>query len=343
MYKNYQMKSTEALSVSFLAEWAFGDTLNLTGSILSHQMFTQILQALYFVMIDCLWVIQFTYYNFIYPKRTSPSRIVLKTVKKKRPSYGSPTSPLLDDDEQSNLAVYDALNSSIEDEECGLPANFSIQHQSAPSGSVISMLYPAEENTSTRQRSSSGSLTVRRASHSKPVHDRELEVVPIEAPPRNRRITHPTPSGTHYLNVMGVWIVFILFLSMTSAYQILPFSSEQWSTMGRVLLHHHPGFKSEKTIGEVIGFLSASFYICARVPQIRKNYHRKSVEGLSIYLFICAVCGNLFYGFSILCWSDDWPFIRSKFPWLLGSLGTLCFDFTIFLQFMWYAETGKGK
>eukprot|EP00800_Vazella_pourtalesii_P003710 TRINITY_DN1381_c0_g2_i1.p1 TRINITY_DN1381_c0_g2~~TRINITY_DN1381_c0_g2_i1.p1 ORF type:complete len:329 (+),score=25.00 TRINITY_DN1381_c0_g2_i1:425-1411(+) len=90
----------------------------------------------------------------------------------------------------------------------------------------------------------------------------------------------------------------------------------------------------EDIAGYIIGCISAILYLCSRVPQIIKNFRRRSTSGLSLPMFIMAVMGNLTYGLGILLYSVDSIFLLRKLPWLVGSIGTLCFDFTIFIQFM---------
>lgn len=46
-------------------------------------------------------------------------------------------------------------------------------------------------------------------------------------------------------------------------------------------------------------------------------------------MFILAVMGNITYSLGIFLYSVDGDFLIAKLPWLVGSLGTLCFDFTV--------------
>lgn len=108
---------------------------------------------------------------------------------------------------------------------------------------------------------------------------------------------------------------------------------------GRVLL------SSEKSsdewmniVGQVFGYISAVLYLGSRVPQLVKNIKRKSTEGLSPLMFTMAVLGNLTYAGSIFLYEWDWPYILSRLAWLLGSVGTLCFDFTALTQFLYYKK-----
>ncbi|PYI14187.1 vacuolar membrane PQ loop repeat protein [Aspergillus japonicus CBS 114.51] len=87
----------------------------------------------------------------------------------------------------------------------------------------------------------------------------------------------------------------------------------------------------------VLGYISALCYLGARLPQIYKNYCEKSCEGLSLLFFILSLMGNLTYGAGILCHSTERNYIITNVPWLIGSLGTMIEDVTIFIQFRLYA------
>ncbi len=49
-------------------------------------------------------------------------------------------------------------------------------------------------------------------------------------------------------------------------------------------------------------------------------------------MFILAVLGNATYGLGIFLYSVEPVFLLRKLPWLVGSVGTLCFDFTVSLS-----------
>ncbi|KAJ5585195.1 uncharacterized protein N7459_004995 [Penicillium hispanicum] len=91
------------------------------------------------------------------------------------------------------------------------------------------------------------------------------------------------------------------------------------------------------TGGQVLGYFSAVCYLGARLPQIYKNYADKSCEGLSLLFFILSLLGNLTYGAGILVHSTERDYIITNLPWLIGSLGTMAEDITIFIQFRIYA------
>lgn len=83
-----------------------------------------------------------------------------------------------------------------------------------------------------------------------------------------------------------------------------------------------------------LGWSSALFYIGSRVPQIWKNHNSVSLEGLSLPMFIFGMFGNIFFCASILAASTESDYILVNLPWLVGSAGTLIFDFLIGIQIL---------
>jgi uncharacterized protein with PQ loop repeat len=87
------------------------------------------------------------------------------------------------------------------------------------------------------------------------------------------------------------------------------------------------------TVGSVLSWLSGSCYFFSRIPQIWVNYRLKSVEGLSVMLFVLTVSANISYGVSMLLrFPDPAKFFSSTLPYLIGSMGTLVFDGIIIYQ-----------
>ncbi|KAF4589578.1 hypothetical protein GQ602_003467 [Ophiocordyceps camponoti-floridani] len=95
------------------------------------------------------------------------------------------------------------------------------------------------------------------------------------------------------------------------------------------------------TVGVVLGYVSAAFYLCARIPQIVKNYREKSCQGLSLLFFMLSLTGNLTYGLSLIAYSQESDYLVKSLPWLLGSLGTMVEDGAIFVQFRLYASGSR--
>lgn len=92
-------------------------------------------------------------------------------------------------------------------------------------------------------------------------------------------------------------------------------------------------------VPQLLGWGSAILYCASRIPQIMQNFRNESVEGLSLVMFIFSVVGNITYCVSIILESTDPTYLLINYPWLLGSGGTLFFDFTIFFQFYMYRKS----
>jgi uncharacterized protein with PQ loop repeat len=105
--------------------------------------------------------------------------------------------------------------------------------------------------------------------------------------------------------------------------------------------HNNFFLNNSKNIGRIMAWACTVLYLTSRMPQIWKNYTRRSVEGLSIFMFIFAALGNLTYTMSIFTNPSlemDPGYLPEAVPYVLGSVGTLIFDFTIFIQ--WYILRG---
>ncbi|KAH8729690.1 PQ loop repeat-domain-containing protein [Ilyonectria robusta] len=94
-------------------------------------------------------------------------------------------------------------------------------------------------------------------------------------------------------------------------------------------------------IGITLGYFSAVCYLCARIPQIIKNYQEQSCEGLALLFFMLSMTGNLTYGASLVAYSQDKNYLLKTLPWLLGSLGTILEDCVIFIQFRLYSSNDR--
>ncbi|KAL7423989.1 hypothetical protein Q5752_001574 [Cryptotrichosporon argae] len=106
-----------------------------------------------------------------------------------------------------------------------------------------------------------------------------------------------------------------------------------------------PTESTERIVGRVSAWCCTTLYLTSRLPQIWKNFQRRSVEGLSILLFVFAFCGNLTYVVSILLNpagsadpSEAGHYLFEALPYLLGSGGTLIFDLAIMVQSVIYGS-----
>lgn len=90
--------------------------------------------------------------------------------------------------------------------------------------------------------------------------------------------------------------------------------------------------------GQIIGWISSSIYIIGRIPQLYSNYKRKSTEGLSIFLYIFSIFGNLCYMTSILIYSVQSCHILLNLPWIVFTIVTFMLDTVIIYQWRIYRK-----
>jgi uncharacterized protein with PQ loop repeat len=102
---------------------------------------------------------------------------------------------------------------------------------------------------------------------------------------------------------------------------------------------------TQKVLGSFMAWGSGLLYFCCRIPQILENKRNRSVEGLSIFLFLCTILGNLFYGLSIMIRFPpiDEKFFAGTLPYLIGSVGTFIFDIIIIYQFNVYKYSSSSE
>jgi hypothetical protein len=111
--------------------------------------------------------------------------------------------------------------------------------------------------------------------------------------------------------------------------------------------------------GTILAWISTLLYLGSRLPQLIKNWQRKSTAGLSPHLFMAAFCGNLFYSSALLtnpnAWCDfdsygggGWvgvdgndraQWVLAALPFFLGAAGVLVMDASVGIQFLIYSDT----
>lgn len=98
--------------------------------------------------------------------------------------------------------------------------------------------------------------------------------------------------------------------------------------------------KELRLAGSVFAWISGMTYFLSRIPQLVGNFKRKSTDGVSVLMFILTVLGNTLFGLQIIMDGVTWnaDFIADDLPYIIGSMGTLIFDFIFLYQAYIYKE-----
>ncbi|EDO17036.1 hypothetical protein Kpol_530p5 [Vanderwaltozyma polyspora DSM 70294] len=129
----------------------------------------------------------------------------------------------------------------------------------------------------------------------------------------------------------------LLLSTQVSAAEAFPFFSQDSNTSIAPIPIPGKG-PHDHEIGVLMSWLGAFFYVGARLPQLIKNYRRKSTDGISPTLFAMTLLSNITYNISIFTScnffdSDDkHEFIMNAMPFIFGSAGTVAFDMIYFYQ-----------
>ena len=314
--KNHKLKSASGLSIYFLAEWLLGDVTNLLGALLTRQAAWQVVVAIYYVTVDLCLVFQYVWYSHYKPWR-------VKRLSAMDMAYNDP-----DDDAAREPLIGMALSPDA--------ARSGSQARAVRKG-------PAEQPGPPAEPKSIGKSLFRNLNYS---WSPKEKTTPTSS---YRSIRRPHGSPSPGISPNTLLLISFLFAILAKASPVHP--SPQSPTFAATSESN-----SLEQAGRIFSWMSTALYLGSRVPQIFKNYRRRSTAGLSPYLFIAAFFGNLFYSCSLLAnplaWNDAPPYglhgwvgdeandritwISLAIPFFLGSAGVLVMDAIVGIQFLAY-------
>ncbi|KAA1117988.1 hypothetical protein PGT21_029268 [Puccinia graminis f. sp. tritici] len=371
IWTNYRNKSVEGLSLTFLLNWLSGDVTNLIGCLLTNQLVFQRNLAIYFNLIDLILIGQFALYSRTTTSTTTTTGTTTSSNNQTNQHAYAPISQTHLERSHPNHPI--DIERSTTNSKLGLDLNHNNRHsdQSTIKAACPQLLHPAphpsfqsnqllnwNENSinnpsNTSYYTPSRFTRIIRCCHLKPLlflaivafigfqittHHSSFSLGDHKSPDSFAQISRSTFGANNPTQN----------LSPTSEGVIEKTEREAQDTL-EVIQETNKGEKPDslkQKIGRLSAWLCAFLYLTSRIPQIMKNHSRKSVEGLSILLFVLAFLGNLTYVLSILSSPqilfnnpDDankdhrkLDFLNEAIPYLIGSAGTLCFDLAIFIQ-----------
>lgn len=95
-------------------------------------------------------------------------------------------------------------------------------------------------------------------------------------------------------------------------------------------------------IGYILCWITSGFYIIGRLPQFYKNYVNKSIRGLSYWMYIFTILGNLCFLLSILVYSLETVYISDNLPWITVTSITISLDLLLLAQYYYYYKKNRS-
>lgn len=327
IFKNFQLSSTSGLSIFFLVEWFLGDLSNLLGAAFTHQASWQVVIGAYYVFVDFCLVGQWVWYE-----RLRHGRMVRRI---RRWSGGGDRG---------------GWEGGSQGDMVGVVVEGPATPGRGAGGAV--------RNTTRDARGTQG-----KAGAKSPISFRSPGFEKYRKAEDEKTSTTPggttifrigTPSSSSPTPSPRTVLLLACLLALAQA-----------SPLHNV---HHPYTPTSEpkptpleNAGTILSWLSSLLYLGSRLPQLLKNYRRKSTAGLSPQLFAAAFCGNLFYSSALLTnpcgwasypahgahgWvgpagSDRAKWVAAAFPFWLGAAGVLALDASVGVQFWVYGEGGE--
>lgn len=318
IWKNWSIQSTSGLSIFFLVEWCLGDFSNLLGALFTHQAPWQVAIGSYYVFVDVCLVLQWIWYE--------------------RLKHGHPVFRIRRGDSEQDFGG-DRDGRSMERVVTeGMPAYHRIEEENCSDSSqgengAIPKTRPKiifRAPTFQGQREEKNEKASSSSSRSPTIHRLGCSSSPM-----------PSPSPRT--------ILFLACLVAMAQAKPIPSTVEDAASLGRTRL---------EIAGTILSWTSTALYLGSRLPQLFKNWRRKSTAGLSPHLFIAAFCGNLFYSSALFtnpcAWEDfeaygggGWAgkdgsdraeWVLAALPFFLGAFGVLGLDASVGVQFLLYSN-----
>jgi solute carrier family 66 (lysosomal lysine-arginine transporter), member 1 len=332
IYKNWSISSTSGLSIFFLVEWCLGDVSNLLGALFTHQASWQVTIGAYYVFVDLCLVAQWVWYE-----KLRHGRMV-------RRIWPSASGGRYDEEgtEGGMGAVIDGMpisqsnSAEVGNDEDDAGEGHGDKHGKQPSRPRRIIFRQLTFEKEDEKPSSSLSATP----NSRTIHRHGASSSPV-----------PSPSPRTVL----------LIACLLAVVRASPITVQ----IGLVSQPTRTSYESTplETAGTVLSWLSTVLYLGSRLPQLLKNFRRKSTAGLSPHLFLAAFCGNLFYSAALLtnpcAWSSFGPYggggwvgpegserthwVLAALPFFLGAAGVLGMDGSVGVQFLMYAHKHPGE
>ncbi|KAG2374573.1 hypothetical protein C9374_010592 [Naegleria lovaniensis] len=323
IYANFKNKDATSLSLGFLLQAFISDSSNFISCILSRQLTTQIIVALYFVSTDIIVLFQYFYYLVV-------KKYLLKW-SEQRKKRGNQQLSINDNEEH----LYHHEEDDIHHD----------NHQ-------VTLLNPNVTKTipsPTKLNIKVGYalilvLLVIMISFRFKIWNLQQETFSPNSKSNDESMVYPqriyTTSSTHIGRKLFSTEMNVMETQSISKTSNSSSREEDWAKHDAFVF---PPNTPMSIVGYTIGWLCALLYLGSRPPQIYKNFKRGSAEGVSRIFFSLAVLGNSSYVASIWLFSFNGNYLMMRLPFLLETSVNVCMDSFILFQIVYYYRKNLKK
>lgn len=311
--ENHLNESVSGVSLLFLICWIGGDATNLIGCILTRALPFQTCLAAYYCFIDCILSLQYWYYTKVYPRHKTHHNLL------QSPNFLRPST--------SNKSTNHSTRRNRFDQDLSR----------SPMEISTSIMDVAQGNG-------------HRGHDQKRIHEGSFihkilgaTFIAGSLPKQAHSMPIPNPqSAAVEDSTFQSWIGFAKCWLHKLVIVILA-----------IPLHSFKFRYSPEDIGMISAWTCSTLYVSSRAPQIIKNFKLKSTRGITVYLFVFAMLGNIFYTISIVLdlyllslnksyFGEDGDskfkeVFMDQLPFIVGSSGTVLFDSIIIFQCWLYS------
>jgi len=315
--ENFRRGSADGLSLVFLIVWLAGDVFNILGAVMQGVLPTMIILAVYYTLADIVLLCQCFYYRGFTLSDEPPSA---------RSARSSGTTRQIGEYQEAVAGATEPSERS---------ALLAPEHDHADHHN------PAHRRPSLA--SFREGLSRIDSTHLSPA-------MPLVVPEPPNSVMRRKPS-TFKIVIFNTFAIGLVCAAGVFGWYVSIWSSPSGNGPSE---RKAPDVLTLDLWGQIFGYLCAALYLFSRIPQLLLNWRRKSTEGVSLLFFLFACIGNLTYVLSIFAYSPVCEggkngecrrgeelhiyarYILVNASWLLGSLGTLILDLSIFAQFIAY-------
>ncbi len=364
---NWRNRSSEGVSLAFIATWLTGDAFNLVGCAVSPTLPTQLYTAMLYTSTTVVLIAQHLHYNNrrsdAATKRETEGAEDVHGRSHRLGDIENGEGDVWNDDAARGTDARPLLGRHRRDASGDASDDENKSSASAAAFESVGSIFGTTPG-SARTFALLGSVPRPSGSHSgsHPRAARSHDLPPLSSSGEDGRgrgwggarsglttsLAAAAATGSS-LSVFSALANADAGRGFESASRRLLETSSEFESASRRLLETSSEFiraplvRAPTWLGPALGWTMTAIYLSGRVPQIARNHARGSVEGLSVSMFVLAVVGNATYLGSILARSTRWVTVAPNLPWIVDAGMCLVMDAVILAQSAWYGGCGGWR